>query len=147
MSIFNNNSNLQSILTLQGLQEEEKKKELNDLKIKIDSLEKNKKGNTTRVSKRNEYNKSDLTAKQTALLIMYLREAGVFLKDASDKVILKCFEDATGFSAEQMKKLVSGHAKNNKAELSEKISDYDKLKALFKSMITKNEADKVKLSK
>ena len=94
-------------------------------------LEKLEKKPVTRISKKNDFNKSNFTAIQTGLLILYLKEKKVFLSDNSDKVIFECFETLTGFSKNQFKKILSGKPKHDKAELTQRKEDYNKLKLLL----------------
>ena len=94
-------------------------------------LEKLEKKPVTRVSKKSEFNKSDFTLIQTGLLILYLKEKKVFLSELSDKVIYECFETLTGFSKNQLKKIISGKPKHDKTELTQKKEDYNKLKSLL----------------
>ena len=71
------------------------KKEDESIKVLTDSAKK---------VKRTDYNKSDFTAKQTGLLMLYLKQNKVFLQDITDKKIHECFETLTGHSSKQFKK-------------------------------------------
>ena len=101
---------------------------------------------SSRVPKRNEFNKSKLTQSETAMLMLYLRDQGVFLNNTSDKLLSESFASLTGFSSTQLIKDISGLAKSDKSELSDNKEHYDNLTLLLEEIIQKIKQDKNSLN-
>jgi len=111
-------------------------KELPEIKESINTGQSPNKSSTKQV-KRSDFNQSKLNESETALLMLYMRENGVFLKDISDTLLAECFGKLTGFQGEQLRQLISGKSKVDKHELSNKKGYYDNILALLNTIIDK----------
>jgi hypothetical protein len=99
-----------------------------------------------KTAKRNEYNKSNLNKAETALLMLYLRDNGVFIKETSNKLLAECFGKLTGFEGEQLRQTISGTAQSNKDEVTDNKEYYGNLITLLSTMLDKIKQDRDKLN-
>lgn len=88
-----------------------------------------------KAAKMNDFNKPALTQKETALVMLYLREHRVFLRDTTDDLLANCFEKLTGFSENTLRQSISGESKSNKAMITENPEHFKKIASLFEDVI------------
>jgi len=109
-------------------------KDLSEIKENI-NVEPFVKKSSAKAVNRNEYNQSKLNKSETALLMLFMRESGVFLKGIPDTLLTESFGKLTGFQGEQLRQFISGKTKLDKHELSHKKEHYDNIIILLNTII------------
>jgi hypothetical protein len=108
----------------------------------VHSLSINKNENTRfRTPNRTEQNKTELTQKQTLLLMYYLRDSGLILSTCNNSLLSDCFSQLTGFSKETLRQVMIKKEKDS-FEITDKLNDYEELIRALSDMIKNIDTDK-----
>lgn len=79
-----------------------------------------------------------LTKKETALLLLYLQDVKAILPytHITDSKLSEAFSILTGYKPEQLRKVISGNARQFRNEITTRIDNYNKLKDTLKMIIS-----------